>query len=321
MEVQISTFDYKPEYIKDGFEFVALNYPYNKKEAIKIVTGTRPIQEYIDYINKNNIDSAEIIMPNIEFLKYCPGLKHLKIWPSYDSTENFDFSPLYTHPEILTLHCGNQYGNRDQYLSKIDYSRINGIIKLSVSANKSTLNFNTINTLKLLRVGNFKSQKRDLYDLFRSKQLDTLELNGGNFESLNGIENTEKLQCLYLYYNRSLKDISSLRKVKKTIKALRIENCPKIEDFSVLAELENLELLELTGKNVLPDLKFINSMKNLKTFVFDMNVEDGDLTPCLNLSYVYCDKNRKHYNLKDKDLPKGKYVRGNEDIEIWRRLE
>ena len=309
------------EIIKDGFEFVSLNYPHNVKEAIKIVTGTRPIHEYIDYINKNNINSAEIIMPNIEFLKFCPSLKHLKIWPSYDSTENYDFSPLYDHPEILSLNCGNIYGNRDQYISEIDYSRITGLVDLSLGVNKGTRKFNSINTLKSLGVGNYKSKNNDIQDLFSSEQLDTLVLNGCRIESLNGIEKSKRLQCLYLYYNRSLKDISSLRKVKKTIKALRIENCPKIADFSVLAELENLELLELTGKNVLPDLKFINSMKNLKTFVFDMNVEDGDLTPCLNLSYVYCDKNRKHYNLKDKDLPKGNYVRGNEDIEQWRRLE
>lgn len=139
--------------------------------------------------------------------------------------------------------------------------------------------------------------------------------------SLDGIENSKKMQCLYLHYNRSLRDINALSKVKKTLRALRIENCPKIEDFSVLGELENLELLELTGKNSLPDLQFIKKMKNLKTFVFDMNVMDGDLSPCLDLSYVHSRKNRKHYNVKDKEMPRGKYVRGNESIELWRRME
>ena len=52
-----------------------------------------------------------------------------------------------------------------------------------------------------------------------------------------------------------------------------------------------------------------------------MNIIDGNLTNCLDLSYVYVEKNRKHYNLKDEDLPKGLYVRGNENIEEWRRLE
>jgi hypothetical protein len=51
-----------------------------------------------------------------------------------------------------------------------------------------------------------------------------------------------------------------------------------------------------------------------------MNVLDGNLTPCLDLSYVYSARSRKHYNLKDSKLPKGEYVRGNEDIDEWRRI-
>ena len=62
-------------------------------------------------------------------------------------------------------------------------------------------------------------------------------------------------------------------------------------------------------------------MKNLKTLIFNMNVLCGDLSPCLDLCYVYSEKNRKHYNLQDEDLPKKKYIRGNEGIDEWRRLE
>ena len=89
----------------------------------------------------------------------------------------------------------------------------------------------------------------------------------------------------------------------------------------MLGKLENLELLQLSGSNELPSLDFLKTMKNLKTFVFSVNVADGDLTLCRNLSYVYSERNRKHYNLKDSDMPRGVYVRGNEDIEEWRRLE
>ena len=35
-----------------------------------------------------------------------------------------------------------------------------------------------------------------------------------------------------------------------------------------------------------------------------LTVEDGDLTPCLDIPYARCDKGKKHYNRKDKDLPK-----------------
>jgi hypothetical protein len=62
-------------------------------------------------------------------------------------------------------------------------------------------------------------------------------------------------------------------------------------------------------------------MKNLKTFFFDYNVLDGDLSYCLNVPNVCCDRVRKHYNLKDTDLPKGEFFAGNENIEEWRRIE
>lgn len=306
---------------KRNFEFVKMHYPFYKRDAIKIVAGEATVQDYQKFIHKNNIELAEIIMPNLEILKVCPTLKHLKITPSYDAPANFDFTPLYDAFEIVSLNCQNQYGDKGQYISKIDYSKINGLIELFVSANRGALNFNRVETLKSLRIGNFKGEKNDISNLFCSKELDTLQLIDCKIQSLNGIEMASHMQCVYLYYNRVLRDINSLNKIKETLKALRIENCSRIEDFSVLSELENLELLELSGNNTLPNLDFLKYMKNLKTFIFNMNVLDGDLIRCLDLSYVYCEKNRKHYNLKDADLPKGLYVRGNEDIEEWRRLE
>lgn len=309
------------EEIKDGFEFVPMFYPFYRKDAIKVVVDSRALKDYQEYIRKRGLEKAEIVMPDLKILQLCPSLKYLRVWPSYNAPEGFDFSPLYEMPEVKSLNCQNRYGSQEQYISEIDYSKIHGLISLFVDVNEKTLNYNKVETLKSLLVGGFKGNNRDLTDLFNSEKLDTLQLSECGMYSLNGIESSYKMQCLYLYYNRSLKDISALSKVKDTLKALRIENCSKIEDFSVLGELKNLELLELVGSNKLPNLDFIRSMKNLKTFVFDMNVLDGDLTPCLNLSYVYSDKNRKHYNLKDSDLPKGEYVRGNEDIEEWRRLE
>lgn len=306
---------------RDGFEFVPMLYPFNRKDAIKIVDGSHSIDEYRDYIIKHGIDKAEIIMPNLDILGFCPALKHLRICPSYSASANFDFSPLYEMAEVKSLSCQNQYGNREQYLSEIDYSRVHGIVDLGIRVNKCTLNYNKIEALKSLSVSGFKGKNYDLTDLFCSEDLDTLKIVQCGIDSLNGIEISKKMQCLYLHYNRSLQDISALRNVNSTLKALRIENCSKITDFSVLGELENLELLELSGSNVLPNLDFLKTMRNLKIFTFNMNVLNGDLTPCLNLSYVYSEKDRKHFNLKDKDLPKVNYVRGNEDIEDWRRLE
>ena len=221
-------------------------------------------------------------------------------------------------PEIRSLECRTQYGEWDQFLNEIDYSRIPGLVNLVVEVNKGTKNFQNVETLKQLYTTRYRSSSRDVTQLFSSKELMCLCLFMSNIQSINGVEKAPGLQCLELSYNRSLRDISALRKIKDTCKVLYIENCAKITDFTVLEEMENLEYLWLTGSNSLPDLRFLKKMKKLKTFILDMNVLDGDLTPCLDISYVTCGKDRRHYNLKDSDLPKGKIYRPEEELELWR---
>lgn len=313
---------------RDGFIFTCVTHPSNVYDSIFIrnVKNNRKqfrnfpevnttLEEHIAFINKYHLEKAMIFASNLEFLRYTPSLKYLFLVICYEEGE-VDYSPLYDMPQVKSLVINNS--NFSSLPIPVDYSKISGLEYLNIAEDGHS-NYESIESLKSLSVGSWK--KNDLKGLFTSKMLDTLCLIQCGMKSLDGIEESDTLQCLYLYYNRSLQDISALAKVKKTLKALRIENCPKIEDFEVLSELENLELLELSGKNQVRDLQFIKRMKNLKTFVFDVNVLDGDLTPCLDLSYVYSAKNRKHYNWKNKDFPKEKYIRGNESIELWRRME
>ena len=310
---------------KDGFEFSAIVYPFNQCNAIRVIDGMHSEDQYVRYIHAHGIEQADIIMPRLDFLKDCPTIKHIKISPSSADLVSFDYTPLYDHPEILSLHIINSYcvreGRELKNIPTIDYSRFPKLQSLSFTANSGSINFAEIPALKSLVVGGYCNQSRDLTGLFCSKELDTLRLNECKERSLDGIEVSENLQCLYISYNRLLEDIGALSKVKGTLKALRITNCPKIKDFSVLKTLEKLELLELSGSNELQDLSFISQMKNLKSFIFDVPVLDGDLTPCLSLSYAYCRKSRKGYNLADKHLPKGTFIKGNESIEQWRHLE
>lgn len=317
--------------VRDGFTFTAITHPANVYDAIivkypqdapcfspKINYFPCNFNEQIEFINKHKIEKALIIAENIDFITMCPTLKHLRIVPADSAGDRFDYSPLYKMPQIKSLQCSTVYGFREEFSTSIDCSKINGLEDIHITKSGYE-NYNSVETLQGLGFSNYL--KTDLSEAFSSTILDTLSIFQSKIKTLEGIQRSYKIQCLYLYNNRSLEDISALKKVKGTIKALRIENCPKISDFSVLGELENLELLELSGSNELPSLSFIKKMRNLKTFIFSMNVKDGDLSPCLDLSYAYSEKNRRHYNLKDADLPKTEYVRGNETIELWRRVE
>lgn len=316
---------------RDGFIFTSITYPANVYDAIVIkyprdircfsamgLGSKHSLETQINLINNLGIEKALIIAENIDFITRCPTLKHLQIIPADNVGDGFDYSPLYRMPQIKSLHCLTEYGFDEEFSASVDCLKINGLESFHAT-NSRYENFHRVKTLKNLAISNYKEQ--NLCNVFESSIIDTLSVIQCKIKSLEGIEKSNKMQCLYLYYNRCLQDITALGKVKKTLRALRIDNCPKIEDFSILGELENLELLELTGSNILPNLNFIKKMKNLKTFVFSMNVKDGDLSSCLDLSYVYSQKNRKHYNLKDSELPKGEYFRGNDNIDEWRRQE
>lgn len=317
--------------LRNGFSFTAITHPANVYDAIvvkypqdvlcfspRINGSSHSLKEQIEFINTYRIEKALLIAENIDFITMCPTLKHLRIIPADTCVDEFDYSPLYKMPQIKSLQCSTVYGLKEEFSTCIDCAKINGLENIHVS-NSGYKNFNAVKTLKGLGLSHY--EKMDISEAFSSPILDTLSIFQSKIVSLEGIQKSQKMQCLYLYYNRFLKDISALEKVKKTLKALRIENCSKINDFTILGELENLELLELSGSNELSSLSFIKKMKKLRTFIFNMNVKDGDLTPCLTLSYVYSEKNRKHYNFKDTELPKTQYVRGNETIEKWRRLE
>lgn len=120
---------------------------------------------------------------------------------------------------------------------------------------------------------------------------------------LEGINRFRDMQSVHLFHNRSLTNISDLEFCAETLRAFSIEACSKISDFSVLYKMKNLEHLNLMGNNILPDLKFLDCMPKLKTFVFSMPVLDCDLTPCLKLPYASYTRGKRGYNLKDRELP------------------
>lgn len=310
----------------DGKLFVPVTFPYNIPDALLI--QNLQIQQLVEYCNRKHIQKAFIQgVQNFEFLKDCAGIEHIAIelrlpFDAYAALKSvaisYDLSSLQSLPGLKSVDIreDERYGSRAKVL--LDLGKIKrleefcGDYKFANGLNEAT-------QLKTLQLSKFK--KFDLLELKQLSLLDTVHLSFSNLESLDGVQNFPELQCLYLSYNRRLHDISDLCHVRKTLRALRIENCPRIQDFTVLYELENLELLELSGKNDLPNLDFINGMPNLKTLVFSMNVLNGNLSPCKNLLWAYSERNRKHYNIKDADLPKITYHHGNENIELWRRLE
>ena len=240
--------------LREGFPFTSVTYPANVYDAILIkpfgATSFSPrfptfkhsIDDYVVFINKYNLDKAVVIAEDISFLTKCPTLKYLNIIPSDTADNNFDFSPIFSLPELLSLCCNTEYGYNFSKKSTIDYSNVNGLVNLSMSGT-GHLNSNEIKTLKSISVSDYK--ENNLYKLFNSIHLDTLQIVNSSIRSLEGIEQSEKLQCLDLSYNRRLEDIALLENFSKSLKYLEIVNCPKIKDLSIIEKFEKLETLKM----------------------------------------------------------------------------
>lgn len=299
-----------------GFTFTAITSPANVLDAIVIRSpqncdcwspkksfSARSLEEHIEFINKNKLEKAMIISEDISFITQCPTLKYLQIVPADTAKDGFDYSPLYAMPNIEYLFCVTEYGGVSGGKStSINYADLITLKKMRVEGN-GHMNYQRLISLDKLELANNKEYE-DLLMFGENVRIRDISLSHCGVKSLKGINKFQNLQRMGINYCRFLQDVSELGEIKSSLRALSIEKCPKIMDFSFLKELEELEHLSLIGSNKLSDLKFLEKMKKLKTFMFSMEVESGDLSPCIQIPYVSCLKNKKSYNLNDKELPK-----------------
>lgn len=271
--------------------------------SISSPASERSLEDHIQLIKEYQLEKAVIICNDLSFITQCPSLTSLAVYPNIDAKNDFDFSPLYQMPNIRELYCATTYGYKDQFRSAIDYSKIKSISCLSI-AGSGHLGYEDIPALERLWMTG-SNRHDDFSSISSSALLKDVTIMQCGIKTLNGITKHPQMQDLAMYHCRSLSDISALAHVSKTLRSLTIESCPQITDFSVLEKLCELEHLHLYGNNTLPNLNFLGSMRNLKTFCFTMNVQNGDLTLCKDIPYASC-KNRKHYNMKDQDLPKNR---------------
>ena len=301
MGIQLGT-DFK---IIDGFRFVknTSNLRYDS-----ILIDENLTKEQADYINsKNIVDITTRRMISFEELKLCPKVKRIHIrgdWPNYDMMENgegYCMNPegLYRMPNLERLDISLE----EKRNIKIDVSRIPKLKKLICNPEK-VINIGDAMNLEVLDL--WKYREKNLTEFKKLKKLKYLSLVRSSILSLKGIECLKNLRMLDLEYNRRLEDIQDIRYIAKTLTSLSIENSSRIIDFSALSALDNVTFLMIYGNNKIQNLNFIYGMKKLKRFWFDINILDGNLTPCLSLMDVYIGTSRKHYNLKSEELPQNK---------------
>ena len=272
----------------------------------------RTLEEHIALINTMKLEKATIIAEDLDFLPRCPSLKKISILHANGIDHEMDFSPLYELPQVESIDiAAPNMGLSKGPAIRIDFTNLPGLRSVSVCSN-DVYNYHLVPTLEKLWHSNDK-RHRDLTNISCSPHLKQLELLSCAAKTLDGIGQFP-LQAVSLSHLRGLEDISALSGCAGTLRSLNIDHCGKVKDLSCLHNLHELECLHLNGGQTIHDLSFLRNMPKLRIFTFSMTVEDGDLTPCLDVPYVYCSKIKRHYNLKDKDLPRDKNAYGFELI-------
>ncbi len=109
--------------------------------------------------------------------------------------------------------------------------------------------------------------------------LEALRLSDMNLRTLDGIQKMSKLKEIYLDNVNGLTDISALENCKELrYVEIRDNEGLRITDYSVLGELPELDHLTIDAPSTLPNLDFMEGIKQNKSLVFICNSSVSDFS-------------------------------------------
>lgn len=98
------------------------------------------------------------------------------------------------------------------------------------------------------------------------ENLEELRFKWGAYSDLSALEKLSKLKFLYIGSGAGVRDITSLGKLKNLI-VLYVENFKRVDDYSPLKDLDQLEQLVISGpilgNTSIKDLEFLREMQSL----------------------------------------------------------
>ena len=228
--------------------------------------------EYLKYVKENSVNYLRCQDVDMNLLAFFPDIEFITI---PDEAENIE--GVYNIKKLKGLEI------TARNLELLDLSRFSWLEYLIIHDHSD------IESIKSISV---------------DSELETLHLEFCyGLKTLDGVQSFSKLNKLVLDYCLKLEDISAIMFCAHSMKHFRITDCNKIKELTVvLSNLFNLETLYLSAcetnrTNILSSVKFIQRLKELKDFMTDYKIEDGDLTPLLKVNNVEILKFYKHYNL------------------------
>lgn len=252
---------------------------------------------FIDVIRKENISVLRLTESmgwkgkDISFLEKLQdvGLRGVEVY-AWDVK---DVTPLQFIPDLeyLGLQC--------EFTKAPDFSRFDRLKICKLLWRPMAKTILDCSGLKLLNVVNYPAE--DLQKLTNMTGLKRLQISSRKLVSLAGIESLPSLRIMDLAECPKLESLTGIETCQG-LQVVELENCKKVNDISSLGELANLRGVVLTNCGKVKSLQPLAKCRLLEsvTFAGDTNVEDGELTPLLDMPELkrmwFVDK--QHYSHK-----------------------
>ena len=280
---------------------IASSFYFDNKEKGIVLDNAYDLykrSQYIKYVRENNINYLLCRDADMDLLTFFPDIKFVSLPQEAKNIEG-----LYALTSLTGLEISAQNLNKIDLFKFADLKYL--VVYGELNENYDFINYNNLESLCLRQ-----TDIKDLSFLKKGSNFKFLMLDyNSRLKSLNGIQNL-KLNKLWLDYCLKLEDISDLSEICQLLRHLSICDCNKITDlYQILTSLHNIENLYLTNEetaknNTLPTINFIKNFPYIKDFMTDYKIEDGDLTPLLDVENVVILKYYKHYNLKPENFIK-----------------
>ena len=234
-----------------------------------------------------------------KFIQKFNNVKNLDIGNHYgDGDNSFIYHLEYLEGLVISLYRDSDFILDCSKLPKSLYS-----LNLNIWTKKKIIKIEQLNETNLEHLYISDFDEKDLSVISTLTNLKSLSITRSKIKSLKGIENLINLEYLSLGAVRSLVDISDIVACKK-LKRIDFDICWKLQDFSPIGELKEMEILELQDCKSLASIKFVEQLPKLKRLIAlgTTVINDFDTTPAENVAVFwgsYKAEYNKHYPEKE----------------------
>ena len=167
-------------------------------------------------------------------------------------------------------------------------------------------NVNQAVQLKAIKVGQW-SEPDFLY--LKGANLAAIQILSGKIRDMSGVQQLKNLHFLSIANCRHIKDFSELGGCVK-LESLILENCGT-NIAATIPVIPSLKYLNLRTASI-PDAAWFDSFPNLSYLVLDAKIADGQIDRLQRLKHCVLMTDRRHYSLRNQDLPKSGTVLPND---------